>query len=145
MKLINYFNIKEFLVDPAMRDDDAVIPVHVVDKIIEHHLPELNDMRYRLNAPLYISKHSGYRSVEWEVEHGRSGNSQHTFKGLGAVDITAEDMDKLLSLAQKSSYKRVCYYPKQKFLHCDFHGDHYHYFIDNGDGWEYNGIRRDVK
>ena len=143
MKPINYFNIKEFLIDPDMRQDYAEIPLHVVNKIITHHLPELNSIRYSMNEPVYVSKNSGYRSYEWELAHGRNGTSEHTFRGDGAVDITAKDMDKLVDLARKSGYKRVCYYPHHGFIHCDLKGDNYHYFVADKSGtWQYQGKRR---
>lgn len=139
----NYFNLSEFLIDPNMRDDYSEVPVHVANKIINYHLPILNDIRDKINQPVFISKHSGYRSVEWEESHGRNGTSEHTFRGDGAVDITAKDMDKLVGLARKSGYKRVCYYPHHGFIHCDFKGDNYHYFVADKSGtWQYQGRRR---
>lgn len=115
--MINYFKMSEFIIDPDMDQ----VPLHVCDKIVEHHLPILNNIRHLLGVPVIISKHSGYRSVEWEYERGRSGNSQHTFKGKGAVDVRCNDkFDDLLDLLIDSDYTRVCYYPHHGFIHCDF-------------------------
>lgn len=139
----NYFDIDEFFIDKELRDSYADIPVHVVNKIINHHLPILNDVRDKMNAPVWISKNSGYRSVQWELDHGRSGTSEHTFRGDGAVDVTARNMQLLLKYMMESDYKRICYYPEQGFIHADQKGTNYHYFEANPQGvWTYKGKRK---
>lgn len=135
----DYFSIKEFLVDRVM----TTVPVHVVDKIERFHKPIINPIRHKLRMPISVSGNSGYRSREWELEHGRKGDSEHTFIGLGAVDYTCEDMDALLHELRLSDYKRVCYYPHKRFIHCDHYGDRYHEFEANEAGvWQYKGERR---
>lgn len=114
--MTNYFSISEFLVDPDMKD----VPVHVVDKILSHHLPILNPIRAQLGQPLIISQRSGYRPEQWELDHGRDGSSQHTFKGKGAVDLTCKNLAHLGDLLAESDYARVAWYPEEKFYHCDF-------------------------
>lgn len=118
----NYFRLTEFLVDPDMRDADSAVPVHVVEKIWRYHLPILNRIRHELETPLIISEHSGYRPKEWELQQGRSGDSQHTFIGHGAVDLTCKT-SRLVELKwklAKSDYARVAWYPHKSFFHCDF-------------------------
>ncbi|MEQ9091788.1 MAG: D-Ala-D-Ala carboxypeptidase family metallohydrolase [Balneola sp.] len=144
-----HFNISEFLVDPNMTE----VPVHVADKIVKYHIPVLNPIRIKLDSPVFISKHSGYRSTQWEIDDGRDGSSQHTFgdsiqdfierdKHWGAVDVTAIDLNGLLEELKTSDYKRVCYYPKKGFIHCDYKGEEYTYHIDEGSGWKLQGYRK---
>ncbi len=141
MKL--HFSISEFLVDPNMTE----VPVHVVDKILKHHISVLNPIREKMDQPIFISKHSGYRSTEWEKKNGRGGSSQHTFgdaiqdpierhKHWGAVDVTAIDLQGLINHLYESDYKRICYYPDGSFIHCDYKGDDYLYYINGEEGWE---------
>lgn len=142
----NYFSFYEFMIDPDMRGDEALVPQHVYEKILEYHLPILNPIRHALGSPLYISEKSGYRSVEWEHARGRSGESQHTFSFLGACDLTcAPDlMPKLLNELIESEFPRVCWYPESDFFHCDFKfpNREKRFFEDNGNGWQYKpGVR----
>lgn len=129
---LNYFNYEEFLIDPAMRKPESEIPLHVVQKIENYHLPELNLMRHKGGFPIRISQHSGYRPVAWEKDRGRSGDSQHCFgENLpksdwylhrGAVDVTCgeDNFPQLLKLAKASKYSRVCWYPDAQFIHMDW-------------------------
>lgn len=135
----DYFDIKEFLIDPEM----AEVPVHVVQKIDQYHKPILNNVRHLLRCPVIISQHSGYRSVKWERSHGRTGDSQHTFSERGAVDVRSDEkLDRLLMLLKASEYSRVCYYPHDKFIHCDFYGATRKYFEANKSGtWNFKGNR----
>ncbi len=140
----NYFDIAEFLIDPEMRDPAAGrVPVHVVQKIDAHHRPILNPIRARLDVPVIISKRSGYRTPEWEKARGRSGSSEHTFAGKGAVDVRSnKKLDQLLDLLIDSDYNRVCWYPHHGFIHCDFKGDDYQYFrADENSEWHFKDTR----
>ena len=141
----NYFSLTEFFFPEDMENITAQQAIYVCELIKEYHLPELNKMREELRQPIIVN--AGFRSYDWEIANGRTGSSQHCFVGKGAVDIAVEDytlLDDLVDLAKLSGYKRVCYYPKKKFIHCDFKGDHFHYFIDESDGnsWKYQGKRR---
>lgn len=135
----NYFRLAEFMIVPEMRKPDSRVPLHVVEKILAYHLPILNPIRYELGEAIYISKQSGYRPVKWELDRGRDGDSQHTFKGLGAVDLTCDlhRLGDLKELLIESDYERVCWYPNSNFLHCDFASDEKRFFEDSGDGWQY--------
>lgn len=95
------------------------LPFHVIDKIINYHLPILNKIRSNIGKPLIISENSGYRPIQWEIANGRSGNSQHTFKRLGAVDVTSSDFEALIHECKKSDYKRIAIYYDKKFVHLD--------------------------
>jgi hypothetical protein len=108
------------------------IPEDVADKIQEYHIIPLQKVRDTHGQPIYVSKNSGYRSPEWEKSKGRSGNSQHTFKGNGAVDLTSDDLDRLQQdLIEHSPYKRICRY--NSFIHCDYKGnERILYKYDNG-------------
>lgn len=128
-----HFSMSEFLINPS-----EGLPIAVADKILKFHIPELNLMRIKLGDAIYISGNSGYRSVAWEKKQGRSGNSQHTFIGKGAVDITC-DSDKfqeLVKLAKQSNYKRIAIYPDKKFIHLDFNADVQQVFINTEKGWD---------
>jgi len=99
----------------------------VADKILKYHILPLQRIRNALSKPINISKKSGYRPQEYEIGKGRSGNSQHCFKEEGAVDLVyyAELLTKLMI---DSTYKRVCYYPNNGFIHCDYKGDKREYY-----------------
>jgi len=126
MKL--HFKISEFLIVPTLP-----IEGDIADKIL-HHIEMIEPVRRIIGKPVYVSKHSGYRPYYYEIQQGRSGESEHTFKGLGAVDYTCENIELLIDLVRKTKYKRVAYYPLSKFVHCDF-GEDAGFFIDKGKGW----------
>lgn len=97
----------------------TTVPIHVADKLLLHHIWPMMTVREIYGKPIYASQQSGYRPEEWELQHGRSGNSQHTFKALGAIDWRAEDLDKLMNLIiQHTAYNRMCRY--ENFIHCDY-------------------------
>lgn len=126
----SYFRRKEFY------KKGTLVP-YSIEKKIDRHITELNPVRRGLGAKILISKHSGYRPRAYEVTKGRSGNSQHNFEGLGAVDLTSSDLVGLLKLlVQTSSYTRICYYPNQGFIHCDWVGEELVTFLDEGYGWQ---------
>lgn len=98
-------------------------PDKVKTKVLACHIPPLTHLQDILGISLYVSVKSGYRSKEWEMRHGRSGRSQHTFSYLGAVDLTFEDFngqkDKVISaLSRHTNYTRVAIY--DSFLHLDY-------------------------
>lgn len=99
------------------------IPEDICDKIVTFHILPLQSVRNHVQFELKVSDNSGYRSVAWEISKGRSGNSQHTFKDKGAVDLTCDDFDnnknKLLNaLIEFSNYTRIAMY--NSFIHCDY-------------------------
>jgi len=131
----NYFHINEFY------RKDTLIPPGVIEKI-DYHIWVLNRIRDKLGSPIYISMRSGYRPIDYELSRGRSGNSEHCFRGKGAVDLSC-DPDKLIELLKlliESEYTRVCYYPEDQFIHCDFkHKQKYTYLSTHGT-WESNNL-----
>lgn len=99
------------------------IPQSVVDKIVEYHLIDLWEVEAAVPFDIFVSKNSGYRPKWYEQEMGRLGNSQHTFSGKGAVDLSCHDFinnkDRLLAaLVTYSKYTRIADYGT--FFHCDF-------------------------
>jgi len=111
------FKISEFVIG------DSLLPKKVADKILLYHLLPLQKVRDEIGIPVYPSQNSCYRPVSWEKARGRSGNSQHTFKGMGACDVTCSNFqmhkDKLLDLIIKyTSYTRMAVY--KGFIHCDY-------------------------
>jgi len=132
----NYFHIEEFLIKP-----DLELPLDVINKLLDYHIPILNDSRIKLSAPIIISDNSGYRPKSYELSMGRSGNSQHTFKGKGAVDITTdkENFAKLVDIMMGSDYKRICIY--NTFIHCDFYGEKKKLFYEDDGRWIFRGYR----
>ncbi len=111
------FSISEFNIS------GEAIPEDVADKILKWHVQPMQDVRDSLKQAVWPSQESGYRSVKWEKSKGRSGNSQHTFKGKGAVDWTCKDFstnkDRFLELIIKhTDYTRIAVY--NSFIHCDY-------------------------
>lgn len=114
------------------------IPEDVADKILLYHIPELNLLAQTLPFEIMISAKSGYRSVQWEKSKGRSGNSQHCFKGNGAVDLTCEDFDRNLEgllegIVNCTDYTRIAVY--NSFVHLDFGHAPYNRWVFNSK-WE---------
>ena len=116
-------------------DDD--IPLSIANKLLKH-ISIIQPIRDKLGVPIVASENSGYRPFHWELLEGRSGNSEHCFKGLGAVDwACSKDRAGLIELLKESEYKRVAYYPDNGFLHCDFKGDEKVFFLsDSNSNWK---------
>lgn len=132
------FQLSEFCIT-----NDAV-PLDVADKILKFHLAIGQQIRDQVRFPIWPSQKSAYRPVYYEIEHGRAGTSEHCFKNLGATDWTAhkENVIELLEHLKRSNYTRVCYYPKNGFIHCDYKGSERLYFVcEDGKNW----IRQDEK
>ncbi len=100
------------------------IPEEVVDKIYEYHfkpLIKVNEVEPLLNARPSLK--SSYRPRWWELEKGRSGNSQHCYYGKGATDVTCDNFkdnqDVLLKiLIEETDYTRFAVY--RSFIHVDY-------------------------
>lgn len=115
------------------------IPPGVVDKIVEHHLIDLWKVEEKVPFELFVSQNSGYRPKWYEKEMGRLGNSQHTFAGKGAVDLSCQDFTNnkerlLTALVTYTKYTRIADYGT--FFHCDF---------KNKERWLYNSEWKRVK
>ncbi|MCP4987709.1 MAG: hypothetical protein GY928_17120 [Colwellia sp.] len=98
-------------------------PDKVETKVLVCHMLPLKLLEEYLGFDLFVSIKSGYRSVDWEKAHGRSGRSQHTYSNLGAVDLTFDgfslNKDKVIkALAEHTNYTRVAVY--NSFLHIDY-------------------------
>lgn len=111
------FSISEFIITGDH------IPVVVADKILKYHIAPMGDVRKELGIPIFPSQKSGYRPEGWEHSHGRSGNSQHTFKDKGAVDWTCNNFTKhkndfLRAIYDNTEYTRIAIY--NSFIHCDY-------------------------
>lgn len=129
-----HFTLSELCIQNS---DDTLIPLHVADKLL-HHIEIILPIRMVMQCPIWASQNSGYRSEAWERQHGRSGRSQHVFDGGGAIDWTTKEnrLEELLDLLLQTEYKRVCWYPTKKFIHCDLKGDERQYFESpNGVDW----------
>lgn len=95
----------------------------IANKILEHHIWPMNPVREKLGHPITASQNSGFRPTYYEKTRGRSGTSEHCFIGKGAVDwtTTTGSIKTLLYLIMKhTNYTRVCYYPNDHFIHCDY-------------------------
>jgi len=119
------------------------IPETVADKILKWHILPMQKVRDILGVAMWASQGSGYRSYEWELSKGRSGNSQHVFTGMGAVDWTCSDFannkDKFLKLiTDHTNYSRMAIY--NSFIHCDYKptpsGEREIYKSDSASNWE---------
>ena len=114
----NNFSISEFIIDKGA----GFVPILVVDKIIGIHIPIIQPIRDDMNCVINVSKHSGFRSVEWEIQAGRNGLSEHCFMNKGAVDYTCERsrlIELFNRLAASGKYLRICLYADDGFIHCD--------------------------
>lgn len=129
---MNYFKISDYNIS------GRPIPEDVADKILKYHIEPMNALQSSLPFDVRVSARSGYRSREWEHRKGRSGNSQHCFKGNGAVDITCEDFDTnfeelLQGLINCTEYTRIAVY--KSFIHVDYGHAHYNRWVFNSK-WE---------
>lgn len=116
-KLEINFNISEFNIS------GRPLPEKIADKILHYHIKPMQPVRDKLKIKMWPSLKSGYRSVAWEETHGRSGNSQHTFKEKGATDWTCEDFiqnkkEFLKEIIELTDYTRMAVY--DSFIHCDY-------------------------
>lgn len=83
MQLTTNFHLKEFLLAGSVQPDKDVL---ANIKLIANRLQAIrDDLNAHFGFKIGIKITSGYRTKEWELKRGRSGNSQHT-KGW-AVDI----------------------------------------------------------
>lgn len=111
----NHFKISEFCITP-----DA-IPQDVADKILHNFIVPLNPIRDAVGCPVIVSKKAGFRPELYELQHDRTGTSQHCFKGKGAADLTCANITKFADLLLASSpFTRICYYWNNRFFHCDY-------------------------
>lgn len=135
------FSLSEFCIDGVGNTPDSV-----KEKIWRYHICPVINVRHDIDLPLTASEKSCYRPFKWEIEQGRSGNSEHTFKGLGACDWTfynkkhktPENLSKLYySLMAHTKYTRIAIY--KTFIHCDYGiDDGYRYLFDaKSDGWKF--------
>ena len=111
------FKISEFNISGAPIEES------IADKILHYHILPMQTVRNYFAKPIMVSQNSGYRSKEWELSKGRSGNSQHCFEGNGAVDWTCKNFKsnshELLELILKyTKYTRMAIY--KGFIHCDY-------------------------
>lgn len=131
----NYFTISDLVIS------GSEIPIHVADKILQHHIIPMNKVRHSLGMPVWASQKSGYRPPAWEYQHGRNGGSQHCFVGLGAVDWTWGGQLETLkgAIINHTKYTRIAVYPDANFIHCDYKandGNRYIYVSDNKSQWK---------
>ena len=97
--MIKNFSVSEFVIS----GDN--VSLSVADKILKHHMNIIQPIRTTMGIAISVSENSGYRSELWEKNHGRSGKSQHCFKGNGAADYTCHParLDELFSLLSTPS------------------------------------------
>ena len=112
-----YFKFEELVIT-----GDSVT-LSIATKLLHYHMIPASRVRKALGLPMTASQKSGYRPYEWEISRGRSGNSQHVFKGKGAIDWTCrhfrQNKQKLLALLiEHTDYTRMAVY--RNFIHCDY-------------------------
>lgn len=114
------------------------MPVKVQMKLGAFHIPYLSAIDQGLNRKhdirLSVSSKSGYRSESYEKLKKRSGRSEHTFKNMGAVDITCSDFSRfkevlLFELMTNTNYTRLAVY--DTFIHCDYKNEMDERFVYN--------------
>lgn len=118
-----FATLKEFIIT-----DYKSVSLDVADKLYQFHIIPMNIVRGLMGVWVTASLKSGYRPKWWELQHGRSGNSQHVYRdewenGSGAVDWTCKDFevnkDKFLKLIiEHTKYTRIAVY--NTFIHCDY-------------------------
>jgi hypothetical protein len=108
------------------------IPEKVADKILLNHIRPLERVSRVVPFEVRVSAKSGYRPQWYEWSRGRSGKSEHCFKGDGAVDLTCDNWDQnkglfLVALIEQSRYTRIAEYDyinargeRITFYHCDY-------------------------
>lgn len=92
------------------------VPSCQISDMNEELLERLDTARAYLGAPIYIN--SAYRSVEYELSHGREGTSSHCL-GL-AVDIrcnTSEYRLQLIKSLFRAGFRRIGV--ASSFVHVD--------------------------
>lgn len=120
-----HFTVEEFCIE------GGTVPQVVATKLMNHHIIPMSVVREVYGKPIYVSKHSGYRSRKWELSTDRDGESQHCFgerengtfdpKALGAGDYTSDNVKELIQfIIDHTSYTRICFYPGKGFVHCDY-------------------------
>lgn len=130
------FNTSEFFINPEW------ITMDVCDKLWKMHIIPMADVRHELGVWVTASQKSGYRPKDHELKKGRSGNSQHTFEGLGAIDWTCQDFESkrnnfLHFILKHTEYTRLAIY--DGFIHCDYKatdGNRYIFRSDTSSNWE---------
>lgn len=132
------FNISDFNIS------GKPIPEDIADKILKWHIVPMQRVRNILGFAIWASQTSGYRSKAWEKSRGRSGNSQHTFIGKGAVDWTCRDFKTekeniLVNIIDETDYTRMAVY--NSFIHCDYKvtasGQRELYDSDSKSNWKF--------
>ena len=126
------FTISEFCIT------DDPIDQNIANMILRWHILEIQKVRDVLQRPILVSWNSGFRPYSYEINRGRSGNSEHTFRGvnkhgIGAADYTLSftgDRPKIDQLNElfdaidcHTNYTRVAIYPNNLFIHCDYKAD----------------------
>lgn len=128
------FKTEEFCIE-----QNKAIPQDVATKIWVYHIIAMLKVRMLLGSPMWASQNSGYRPEAYELSVGRSGGSEHTFKGKGAVDWTCkkELLPELLKLIlAHTAYTRIAVY--ENFIHCDYKatdGNRYVFDSDAKSNW----------
>lgn len=112
-----YFKFKELVIN------GGPVPVSIADKLLHYHMIPVSRVRHALGLPMTASQKSGWRPYQWEIDHGRSGNSQHVFRTKGAVDWTCKTFRQnkvtlLNLLIEHTDYTRMAVY--RNFIHCDY-------------------------
>lgn len=123
------------------------IPESIADKILKWHIQPMQDVRNEVDYAIWASQKSGYRSKSWELAHGRSGNSQHVFKGKGAIDWTCQNFTSnkdefLRQIIEKTDYTRIAVY--NSFIHADYRhtksGRRELYKSDSASNWVFDSF-----
>ena len=132
------FTISEFCIT------DDPIEQNIANMILRWHIWEIQKVRDVLQRPIMVSRNSGYRPYSYEINRGRSGNSEHTFRninthGIGAADYTLNFESNRPYLVQlnelfdaidcHTNYTRIAIYPNNLFIHCDYKADEKQLFI----------------
>jgi len=112
----------------------------VADKILLYHILPMNAAQdvlgFKIHCKTSKGLYSGWRPKWWEIQRGRGGSSQHTFKGKGAVDWRCDNWEKnkelfIDYLIMNTRYTRIAVY--DNFVHCDYKNA-------NSNRWLYDSV-----
>lgn len=115
--------------DPAQWTIHGTRPPEDLWPVIrDRYVVPLQQLWVHLGVGLVPSMRSVYRSRDYELTKGRTGNSLHTFPAgtFGAADLTPHDrcpvMHHLDTLVDYSPFRRICVYRGSNFVHVDYGG-----------------------
>jgi len=79
----------------------------------------LQNLRDKLNQPIYITKGGGIRCPSYNKKIGGYFNSAHLFGRAGDIRVVGMDIVSLAKQAKDIGFPRIGLYPYDNFVHLD--------------------------